>query len=437
MKVIYETESLCPTCLQKIPACYEWDGGKVYMRKNCPEHGESRVLFWRDAYMYEKWMEQGVHAPKSNRNRPEEKGCPFDCGLCDEHHSGTCTAILEITERCNMRCPICFADAKAGGEDLPKETVKKMYAAALRANPYCSVQLSGGEPTVRDDLPELVKLGKDMGVFHLQVNTNGIRIARDIQYLSALKEAGADLIYLQFDGTNDEIYRKTRGRNMMDIKLQAIKNCEAVGIGVVLVPVVAPGLNLEHLGEIIQFAVKHIPTVKGVHFQPLSYFGRYPESPLSDDNRCGLCDVIHALDQQTNGVVQMNHFVPRKQFDPHCDFSSTYFLDETGELIALSYFEQNAKDTEETDFVKKTNDFTVQRWRMQDSTSEQPKSAIGRFARRMATHSFVISGMGFQDIWNVDIGRLKGCCVHVVTPHEEVIPFCAYHLTAADGRRLY
>lgn len=133
----------------------------------------------------------------------------------------------------------------------------------------------------------------------------------------------------------------------------------------------------------------------------------------------------------------MEHFVPRKQFDPHCDFSSTYFLDETGELIALSYFEQNAKDNEETDFVKKTNDFTVQRWRMQDSTCEQPKSAIGRFARRMATHSFVISGMGFQDIWNVDIGRLKGCCVHVVTPDEQVIPFCAYHLTSADGKRLY
>lgn len=437
MKEIYKTESLCPVCLKKLAAVYEKEEGKVYIRKSCPEHGESRILFWRDGDMYERWMAQGVHAPKKELGRPERKGCPYDCGLCDEHHSGTCTTILEITSRCNMRCPICFADADSKGKDLPKETVEKMLNTALEANRYCSVQLSGGEPTVRDDLPELVKLAKDMGVFHLQINTNGIRISQDIEYLKALKDAGADLIYLQFDGTRDEIYRQTRGRDMLDIKLKAIENCEKVGIGIVLVPVIAPGLNLDNVGEIVKLAIEHIPTVKGVHFQPLSYFGRYPGAVPKDEDRCGLCDVIHALEEQSGGLVVQEHFVPRKQFDPHCDFSATYFLDESGELIAVSWFEQNAGDTEETDFVKKTNDFTRKRWRMSDMMAEKPKSEIKRFALRTMTHSFVISGMGFQDVWNVDIGRLKGCCVHVVTPEGELIPFCAYHLTSSDGKKLY
>lgn len=437
MKIVHKTESLCPVCMKKLPAVYEREGRSVYMRKSCPEHGESRILFWRDGDMYESWMAQGIHAPKTSRGIPAEKGCPYDCGLCNEHHSGTCTTVMEITSRCNMHCPICFAEAGGIGSDLGIDVIKKMYSTALKANRFCSVQLSGGEPTVRDDLPEIVALGKQMGVYHLQINTNGIRIAKDRDYLRALKSAGADLIYLQFDGVSDDIYMKTRGRSMMDVKRMALENSRAVGIGVVLVPVVAPEINLDRLYETVRFAAKYIPTVRGVHFQPLSYFGRYPGQAPADDERCGLCDVIHALEDQSGGRISRSHFVPRKQFDPHCDFSATYFLDEKGELTAVSYFEQNAADTEETDFVKKTNDFTMKRWRMTERSKDEVEGELQKFALRTLTHSFVISGMGFQDIWNVDIGRLKGCCVHVVTPEGKLIPFCAYHISSASGDRLY
>ena len=112
-EMLHETESLCPVCLKKIPARYERIDGKAYMLKSCPEHGDFRVLFWRDADMYERWMKQGVHAPAKDRGKPEKRGCPYDCGLCDEHKSGTCTSILEITYRCNMNCAVCFADANA------------------------------------------------------------------------------------------------------------------------------------------------------------------------------------------------------------------------------------------------------------------------------------------------------------------------------------
>ena len=105
-EILHETESLCPVCLKKIPARYERIDGKAYMVKDCPEHGHFKVLFWRDADMYVNWMRQGIHAPAKDRGRPEEHGCPYDCGLCDAHHSGTCTSILEITYRCNMQCKI-------------------------------------------------------------------------------------------------------------------------------------------------------------------------------------------------------------------------------------------------------------------------------------------------------------------------------------------
>lgn len=432
--VLHTTESLCPHCLKKIPARYVREKGKAYMVKECPEHGEFKVLFWNDADMYADWKEQAIHSPAKDRGMPEDKGCPYDCGLCNEHHSGTCTSILEITYRCNMQCNICFADANAEKFEPDLGQIKLMYQAALNSNKYCSVQLSGGEPTVRDDLPEIIKLGKEMGIVHLQVNTNGIRIANDIEFLKKMKDAGLDLIYLQFDGTDDEIYRPIRGRDMFEIKKKAIENCEKLGVGILLVPVVIPGLNLHRLGEIIDFAKSHIPTIKGVHFQPVSYFGRYPGQTPPDESRCGLSDVLHALDEQCE-ELSMEHFVPRKQFDPHCDFSSTYYLSEEGKLVPMSNKNQNCGDTEETDFVEKTNVYTDKRWRYQSAKGGEGK--LMKFVMRTLTHSFCVSGMGFQDVWNIDLGRLKGCCVHMITGKGEVIPFCAFHLTSESGERLY
>lgn len=434
-EILHKTESLCPVCLKKIPARYERIDGKAYMIKECPEHGEFKVLFWRDADMYERWMGQGVHAPAKDRGKPETRGCPYDCGLCDEHHSGTCTSILEITYRCNMNCAVCFADANTEKFEPGIEQIRRMYAAALGANRFCSVQLSGGEPTVREDLPEIIRLGKEMGVVHLQVNTNGIKLANVPGYAEMLKAAGCDLIYLQFDGLDDTIYRKIRTRDMLDIKLRAIANCEKAGLAMLLVPVVIPGVNLDRLGEIVEFAKAHIPTIKGIHFQPVSYFGRFPGKNPPDEGRCGLSDVLHALCDQCPDELKMEHFVPRKQFDPHCDFSSTYYLDESGHLISMSRYDQNDADTEQTDFVEKTNKYTVKRWKGQPE--RKADTPLMRFATRTLTHSFCISGMGFQDAWNIDLGRLKGCCVHIINSKCEATPFCAFHLTSTDGRRLY
>ena len=436
-EILHETESLCPICLQKIPARYIRENGKAYFYKECSEHGPFKVLFWNDADLYVDWMKQGIHAPAKNRGRPEKNGCPYDCGLCDEHHSGTCTSILEITYRCNMNCNICFADANTEHFDPDLDQIRRMYTTALKSNRFCSVQLSGGEPTVREDLPDIIRLGKEMGIIHLQVNTNGIRIASDLNFLIKMKEAGLDLIYLQFDGVDDSIYRTIRNRKMLETKIRAIENCAKAGIGVLLVPVVIPGVNLEHLGEIVDFAKAYIPTVKGIHFQPVSYFGRYPDRTPPDESRCGLSDVIHALTQQCK-ELQLEHFVPRKQFDPHCDFSSTYYLDEENHLIPMTRKNQNDFDTEKTDFVAKTNLYTDKRWRLQTEEEESgDKSPLLRFARRTMTHSFSVSGKGFQDVWNIDLGRLQGCCVHMVTSDGALVPFCAFHLTSIDGTRLY
>lgn len=438
MSVLMKTESLCPYCLRRIPAYYEIVDGEVFLAKECPEHGKIRILFWRDAMLYEKWLAQSIHAEKQKGKPYGDKGCPFECGICAAHEGGVCTAVLEITYRCNLDCAVCFADATKTVYEPTLEEIGRMYQKVYDNGGFCSVQISGGEPTVREDLPQIIKMGKAMGFPHIQVNTNGLKLAFEPGYAALLKETGADLIYLQFDGVRDDIYQKIRGRSLLDIKIKAIENCKAAGIGVLLVPTVIPGINLHCFGEIVHFAKANMPIVKGIHFQPVSYFGRFPGDIPTDEARCSLSDVMHGLEEQTSGEIMMKDLVPRKRFDAHCAFSSLFYLSEEGMLQAITKEEQNTLLNSSTDFAKKANSFTNAHWRIASKESgSNDINAMSKFKERLRDYTLSISGMGFQDVWNVDIGRLRGCCVHVITGSGQAVPLCAFHLTSVTGERLY
>ena len=434
-QILFETESLCPDCLKRIPAFYELKDKKVYLSKECPEHGKCSVLFWRDGDLYKEFHEQSIHDDKNENYSSENKGCPYDCGLCSQHEGGVCTAVVEVTERCNLKCNICFADSDNDSKEPDINDIKNMFETAKKYGDKCSVQISGGEPTVRDDLPEIIKLGKTFKFPHLQVNTNGIRIAEEEGYAKLLKDAGADLIYLQFDGLNDDIYKKIRGKLLLDTKIQAIENCKKAKIGVLLVVTVVPGINLDKLGDIVQFAKNNMPTVRGIHLQPVSYFGRYPNEIPRDEDRCSISDVLHCIEEQTLGELKMDNFVPRKRYDSHCAFSSTFYLSEDGKLQAISNAKQNESDNHKN-FAKKTNEFTNKQWRLPENKNTNQEKPMSKFKLRLGTYTLSITGMGFQDVWNIDINRLKGCCVHVVTK-DKAIPLCAYHLTSIRGEKLY
>ena len=275
---IGKTMSVCPVCLAKIPAKkVVGDDGNIYMEKRCWDHGNFRTLIWEgDIESYIAWAEgdaNGIVTPV--RAQPVEKGCPYDCGLCQSHERDGCCVLLELTNRCNLKCPVCFASAgEQKPHDLSLEEIGKQYDLLMdRGGPF-NIQLSGGEPTMRDDLDEIIALGKQKGFTFFQLNTNGVRIAKEEGYAKHLQAAGVSVAFLQFDGLDDQIYRTLRGADLLETKLKAIDNCKAVGLPVVLVPTVAPGINDHALGEVLKFALSRAPHVRGVHIQPISYFGR-------------------------------------------------------------------------------------------------------------------------------------------------------------------
>ena len=384
----------------------------------------------------------------------ERNGCPFDCGICPNHRQIGCTGLLEITSRCNLDCPVCFADSgTTSAADPPLSVISGWYQRVMAVNGPCSIQLSGGEPTMRNDLPEIIALGRENGFSFIQVNSNGIRLATEKGYARRLKEAGLTSLFLQFDGTDDAIYEKLRGKALLKEKYRAIENCIASGIGVVLVPTIVPGINSGNLGEIIRSALKLGHGVRGVHFQPAAHIGRFPSNEASAD-RMTLPEVMTALEQQTGGLITTSDFQPPGCEHERCSFHGSFIRLPGGGLRPVSTPQTKSCCGVATDpkgDVLRTVSLVARQWSaparlLQPGGGSAAFSApqgegqpmdLDTFLEQAADNSFTVSGMAFQDAWNMDLERLAGCCIHVVAPDGRLIPFCAYNLTASNGARLY
>jgi len=464
MEKVYlnETESLCPVCLKKIKATRLPHGDEVFMVKECKDHGSFRTVIWRGGPSMAEWRRPKDPVHPYLCYGTSEKGCPFDCGLCEAHAQLPCSVLLEVTDRCNLNCAVCFADSGRGeAEDPSLEKITWLLERAMAAVGPSNLQLSGGEPTLRDDLPEIVEVARRIGYSFIQVNTNGLRLASDRVYLRRLLDTGLSSVFLQFDGVDDKIYRTLRGRDLLDQKLGAVKNCGETGLGVVLVPTLVRGVNTGSVGAIVRQALQLAPTVRGIHFQPVSYFGRFPEQ-LGDEGRFTLPELMRCLEEQTGGLIKVTDFSPPGCEHAHCSFHATYMRPAEGGLRPIGAGKGDSCCPADLGAggVRKTVETVSRRWTLPasapfsnrlpllekttcccsnnlDATRVEGPLDLDVFLQEVATRSFTISAMAFQDADNLDLERLRGCCISVVSPDGKLVPFCAYNLTSREGKSLY
>ena len=428
------TRSVCPVCLRNTEAVLTREAdGRIYLEKNCPEHGAFRTLVWQGLVDPDLWTISSEPLSPGQGLR-----CPGDCGICGEHESGTCCALLEVTQRCNLRCKFCFADGSSGSKDPDVREVKQMIQDIVRQCGEPLLQLSGGEPTLRDDLPELVRFAKEVGCSYVQINTNGIRLAEDPAYVRQLKEAGLDIVFLQFDGTREEIYETLRGRRLLETKLSAIRTCAACGLGVTLVPTVVPGVNDDDLGALVRLAVSLSPDVKGIHFQPVSYFGRVPAEEIPEE-RYTLDRLMADLSDQAG--IAMESFMPSRCDHPLCGFHADFLVSPSGSLKALSSITHSSA-TRGT--ARDNREYVARHWIRQKEEDSSPLQQPGKdlpgtasdtddmdfdtFLYRLRHHRLTLSSMAFQDAMNLNIERLHRCTLHVYDGGK-IKPFCAKYLT--------
>jgi uncharacterized radical SAM superfamily Fe-S cluster-containing enzyme len=456
-----KTESLCPVCLKRIRATRLLQGDEVFLVKECEDHGSFRTIIWRGKPSMAQWQRPKAPVHPELCYGRVERGCPFDCGLCNNHQQVPCSVLIEVTDRCNLNCAVCFADSGRNKTHDPSlERISLLLKRAMAAVGPSNLQLSGGEPTLRDDLPQIVEIARQIGYTFIQVNTNGLRIASDKDYAKQLRDAGLSAAFLQFDGASDDIYHSLRGRGLLAEKLQAIRHCGETGLGVILVPTLVRGINTHSIGAIVRQALELAPTVRGIHFQPVSFFGRFPKQ-ANDENRFTLPELMRCLEEQTKGLIKVSDFSPPGCEHARCSFHATYMLSAEG---GLRHMGANSSDSCcSVDFgtggVKKTVETVSRRWTLPSATVFSSQLSLSQntsccrssadvtrtespldldvFLQEVAARSFTISAMAFQDAENLDLERLRGCCISVISPDGKLIPFCAYNLNSRGGRSLY
>src|SRR5499427_2467417 len=443
-----QTTSLCETCLALVPAKIEIRDNEVWYEKRCKQHGVQTTLVSRDAAYWRRckdYIKPG-DKPLAFQNRTEF-GCPYDCGLCPDHEQHSCLALIEINDECNLSCPVCFADSspqRTANRSLAQ--IERMLDTLVESEGFPDlVQISGGEPTIHPQIIEVLRLAKSKPIRHVMLNTNGIRIARDPNFVDELASLKPGFeVYLQFDSLSRGALENIRGADLRKIREQALANLEAAGISTTLVCVVKKGINDSEIGNIIRHALS-FSCVRGVTFQPVQDAGRNEGFDKNRD-RILLTDIRREIGRQAPEVFPSDDIVP---------------LPCNPDAIAIGYgLRSGSKVTPITQMIPRDqllraapNTISFERYpelkdRLFDllslaSSGERTKTVLGDLlcclpqvevpADLGYDKIFRVVIVQFLDRYNFCIAAVKRSCIHFVTPKGKIIPFDTYNLFYRNG----
>ena len=442
-----QTMSLCETCLTLVHAKVTIEGDDVFYVKRCPQHGTQKTLVSTDAAYFKSCKDfiKPGDLPLQYQSRTHH-GCPYDCGLCPDHEQHSCLTLIEVTDECNLTCPVCFANSspqRTRHRSLRQIDAMLETLVASEGNPDL-VQISGGEPTVHPQIMEILRLCKSKPIRHVMLNTNGIRIASDKAFVAELATLKPGFeVYLQFDSLRREALENLRGADLRKVREQALASLEAAGISTTLVCVVKKGVNDGEIGDIVRHALSY-KCVRGITFQPVQDAGRNLNFD-KDRDRIVLTDIRRAIAAQAGEVFAAEDIIPLP-----CNPDS----------IAIAYgLRDGTRVTPITQLLPKAellaapNTISFERYpeikaRMFDllslaSSGERTKTVLGDLLCCLPKIEvpgdlgydkvFRIVIVQFLDKYNFCVATVKRSCIHFVTPQQKIIPFDTYNLFYREG----
>ncbi|WP_436485074.1 radical SAM protein [Chitinophaga sp. ARDCPP14] len=444
------TLSICSTCLRRVDAKVIFEDEKVFMIKHCPHHGKEKVLIATDIDYYKNTR---------NYNKPSEAplktntsthyGCPYDCGLCKDHEQHSCLSVIEVTDRCNLTCPTCYAMSSPHyGRHRTLEEIEQMLDIIVENEGQPDVvQLSGGEPTIHPQFFEILDIAKTKPIRHLMINTNGVRIAKDKEFTARLATYMPDFeVYLQFDSFKPEALERMRGKDLTDVRKQALENLNEVNLSTTLVVTLQRGVNEDEMGAIIDYALKQ-PCVRGVTFQPVQVAGRTDGFDPATD-RITLTEVRQRILEQS--PIWNDHDIIPVPCNPDA-LAMAYALKIEGQVYPLTRYVDpavllnNSKNT----IVYEQDERLHQHILKIFSTGISTDAAVNDMQSLLCclpqvqapgldyTNLFRIVIMRFLDAYDFDVRAIKKSCVHIVHKDGRIIPFETMNLFYRDDKEAY
>ncbi|MEM0223943.1 MAG: radical SAM protein [Desulfurococcaceae archaeon] len=479
-EVLSLTMSVCPYCYRTLPAVIVERESKVYIRKTCPEHGEIEELYYGDVEFYKRvtrFQEEG----RGTRHvyTQIKTTCPFNCGLCAMHKQHTALINLVATNRCDLSCWYCFFYSEAAGYvyEPTLDQIRTMIRSVKKQGVSVAVQITGGEPLLREDLLEIIRVLKEEGVKHIQLNTNGLKFARlylqdpvkATEYARSLRATGLNTVYLSFDGVTP----RTNPKNHWEIPI-IFEVFRKSGItSVVLVPTVIKGVNTHELGAIIRFAAKNIDIVRSVNFQPVSLTG-FMKKHEREKYRITIPDVVKLIEEQTNGEISRDAWYPVNAsavfsrfiegFSGEFKFEmSNHPICGVGTYVYVEKNKDNLKLIPVTKFIDVDGllEYLREKWSDLVSGSSRIMTGMkllytirkfidqGKAPREFDIYKIIVNvilkrsyealgelhykllfigQMHFMDLYNYDIQRVQRCNIHYVVPDGRLIPFCTFNI---------
>lgn len=440
-----QTTSLCEECSGLVPAKVIVQEGQVYYQKRCPSHGVQKTLVSTDADYYQlakSFLKPGDR-PRFFHSQTDY-GCPFDCGLCPDHEQHSCLAILEVNEHCNLSCPTCFASSSpAAGGTLDLATIEAMMDALVEAEGEPDLlQISGGEPTLHPQILDILRMAKRKPIRHLMLNTNGLRIAREPDFVAQLAELAPGFeVYLQFDSLRAEALKTIRGADLRRIRQQALENLERAGLSTTLVCTIRRGANEDECGAVVQHALQW-SCVRGVTFQPTQDAGRNEGFHKAD--RVVLSEIRRNI-ADTSGVFGADDLIP---LPCHPEMIGIGYGIRRGQQVLpvtslLSKEEILSAAPNAITFEKHPGlrDKLVELFSLGSFGENTEKLAsflccLPQFpapAQLGYQDVFRVAIVEFMDRYNFDLGGVKRSCIHFLTPDRKIIPFDTYNLYYRNG----
>ena len=254
---------LCNSCNDLVKAVRVERDNQIFLVKDCPRCGITETLISSDSGRYK--------AKAAMDKDTESLECKLNCLQC-KHPQNPGLVFLDITNRCNLNCPICINNTPSMGFlfEPPLDYFEKIFMALAKLEPRPAIQLFGGEPTVRKDLFDIIKMAKRYGL-RTRLVTNGLKLA-DEDYCRELIRLRTTIL-IAYDGENPETYQVLRGNaKTLDLKKQAIDNLQRIGRAkVTLMTLIARGFNDQEIKDLFQFSHERKDVIRAIYLMPLAH----------------------------------------------------------------------------------------------------------------------------------------------------------------------
>lgn len=320
--IIEQTDSICPVCRKIIKADIVDENGSAYMVKECKEHGAFKSIISKYSWYYKELVSF------------------YDTLFPQGHLLGesTCRNLaIHLTSKCNLSCSICYADSL--GKKYGEPSFHEIKKTLRTINGRQIISILGGEPTMREDIFQIIKLFHEAG-HYVGVFTNGIKL-KDLDYLKKLKKSGVDIVHMNISSLSDDsVYEKMgMGKGLLKGKLVVLSNLKKLQLNTGIIDVVIPKSTDRYINEVTEFSLNN-RFVRELSIKGYSHLGKLGLARGDEPTMDGLVEIFS---EQTKRLVTLEEFYMFQKIiytlryifgsKPQCYITEHIFIPRNGKKI--------------------------------------------------------------------------------------------------------